>query len=145
MSATTSTVIVKHAHDFWLARGFLAWLLIAVLETLHGIARTLWLAPVLGDAPARQLAILGGVAIVFAVALVTVRWIDARGARRKLLVGAQWLVLMVGFDVLLGRSLGFAWERIAADFNPLAGGFLGIGMATMLVAPWLAGRVRRAP
>ncbi len=142
MSAAANTVIVKHAHDFWLVRGFLAWLLIAVLETLHGIARTLWLMPLLGDRPARQLAIVGGIAIVFAAALATIRWIDARGAGRKLAVGLQWLVLMTGFDVLLGRSLGFSWERILADFNPLAGGFLGLGMATMVVAPLLAGRLR---
>ncbi len=142
MSAANPIVLVKPAHHFWLARGLLAWLLIAVLETLHGIARTLWLAPVLGDAPARRLAILGGIAIVFAVAWLTIRWIDARGDRRKLAVGVQWLVLMVSFDVLLGRSLGFSWERIAADFNPLAGGFLALGMATMIVAPWLAGRLR---
>ncbi len=145
MSASTDPVIVKHAHDFWFARGFLAWLLIAVLETLHGIARTLWLAPLLGDQPARQLAVLGGVAIVFAVALVTVRWIDARGSARKLVVGLQWLALMASFDVLLGHSLGFGWERILADFNPLAGGYLGIGMATMVIAPWLAGRLRGLP
>lgn len=145
MTTASNTVIVKHAHDFWLARGFLAWLLIALLETLHGIARTLWLVPLLGDQLARQLAILSAIVIVFVVALVTIRWIDARGGGRKLIVGLQWLVLMVGFDVLLGRSLGYSWERILGDFNPLAGGFLGLGMATMLIAPWLAGRVRKLP
>jgi hypothetical protein len=144
MNTAGPTVIVKHAHDYWLARGFVAWLLIAVLETLHGIARTLWLTPLLGDALARQLAIVSAMAIVFIVALLTIRWIDARGARRKLIVGLQWLLLMVGFDVLLGRSLGYSWERILGDFNPLAGGFLGLGMATMVIAPWLAGRVRKA-
>ena len=131
--------------QFFLARGFLAWLLIALLETLHGIARTLWLVPLLGDEPARRMAVLGGVAIVFAVAWLTIRWIDARGSARKLAVGAQWMVLMVGFDVLLGRSLGFSWERILSDFDPLQGGVLGLGMATMVIAPWLAGRWRRLP
>jgi hypothetical protein len=145
MNSASNTVIVKPAHDFWLARGFLAWLLIAALETLHGIARTLWLAPLLGDQLARQLAIVSAIVIVFVVALLTIRWIDARGGGRKLIVGLQWLVLMVGFDVLLGRSLGYSWERILGDFNPLAGGFLGVGMATMLVAPWVAGRLRKLP
>jgi hypothetical protein len=145
MNSASNTVIVKHAHDFWLARGFLAWLLIAALETLHGIARTLWLVPLLGDQLARQLAILSAIVIVFVVALLTIRWIDARGGGRKLIVGLQWLVLMVGFDVLLGRSLGYSWERILGDFNPLAGGFLGLGMATMLIAPWLAGLLRKLP
>lgn len=128
----------------WLARGFLAWLLIALLETLHGIARMLWLVPLVGDLRARQLAIFSGIAIVLVVAALTVRWIDAAGSRRKFAVGALWLVLMMGFDVLLGRSLGLSWSRILSDFDPLAGGFLGVGMATMLFAPWLAGRWRGA-
>jgi hypothetical protein len=144
-SASATTIIVKHAHNFWLARGFLAWLLIAALETLHGIARTLWLVPLLGDQLAQQLAILSAIVIVFVVAMLAIGWIDARGGGRKLIVGLQWLVLMVGFDILLGRSLGYSWERILGDFNPLAGGFLGLGMATMLIAPWLAGRLRKLP
>jgi hypothetical protein len=49
---------------------------------------------------------------------------------------------MVGFDIVLAQSLGFSWERILADFDPRRGGLLGFGMATMLVMPWLAARLR---
>ena len=45
------------AYGAFLARGFLAWLLIAALETLHGIARMLWLSPLLGDELARRVAV----------------------------------------------------------------------------------------
>ncbi len=36
---------------FW-GRAFAVWLLIAVLETVHGIVRGLWLVPALGEAAA---------------------------------------------------------------------------------------------
>jgi len=100
------------AYGAFLARGFLAWLLIAALETLHGIARMLWLSPLLGDELARRVAVPGGVLIVFLVAWLTVRWIGARSTARLLAVGALWLLLMVGFDIVLAQSLGFSWERL---------------------------------
>jgi hypothetical protein len=130
----------------WWLRAVLAWLLIALLETLQGIARTLWLAPVVGDLRARQLAIVFALAIIFAVAWLTARWLRAPGTERKLAVGAIWLALMAGFDVALGRWVfGFSWERVLQDFNPAAGGLLAFAMLPILFAPWLAARWRRVP
>ena len=129
----------------WWLRAILAFVLIAALETMQGIARSLWLAPAVGDLRARQLAIVAALAVIFGVALLTARWLRATGTRRKLAVGAIWLVLMVSFDLTLGRALGFTWQRVLADFNPLAGGFLGLAMLPILVAPWLAARWRGVP
>ena len=129
----------------WWLRAILAFVLIAALETMQGIARSLWLAPAVGDLRARQLAIVAALAVIFGVALLTARWLRATGTRRKLAVGAIWLVLMVSFDLTLGRVLGFTWQRVLADFNPLAGGFLGLAMLPILVAPWLAARWRGVP
>jgi hypothetical protein len=98
----------------WLVRGFAAWLLVAVLETLQGVARTLWIAPLVGDQLARRLAL--------PVALLTVRWIGAHGARQWLAIGALWAVAMVSFDIVIGRYVaGASWSRIFEDFNPAAG------------------------
>jgi Kef-type K+ transport system membrane component KefB len=130
---------------YWWLRAVLAWLLIALLETLQGIARTLWLAPVVGDLRARQLAIVVALAIIFGVAWLTARWLRAPGATRKLAVGAIWLTLMVSFDVALGRYFGFGWERILADFDPRQGGYLAIAMLPIVIAPWLAARWRGVP
>jgi hypothetical protein len=127
----------------WLPRAALAWLLIAAVETLHGIARTLWLAPIIGDPRARQWAIVTGLLLILLAALLTVRWIGVRTVRALLAVGTLWAVLMLSFDVALARWVfGYSWTRIAADFDPLQGGFLGIGMASMVGAPWLAARLR---
>jgi hypothetical protein len=129
----------------WWLRAVLAWVLIAMLETMQGIARTLWLAPAVGDLRARQLAIVVALAIIFGVAWLTARWLHAPGARRKLAVGAIWTVLMASFDVALGRFFGFGWERILADFDPRQGGFLGLAMLPVVIAPWLAARWRGVP
>lgn len=130
----------------WGLRAVLAWMLIAVLETLQGIARTLWLVPIVGDLRARQLALLVALAIIFAVAWLTARWLRAPGPRRKLAVGAIWLTLMVGFDVGLGRWVfGYSWERVLQDFDPAAGGYLALAMLPILFAPWLAARWRGVP
>jgi hypothetical protein len=82
--------------------------------------------------------------IVFAVALLTVRWIGAHGARQWLAIGALWAVAMVSFDIVIGRYVaGASWSRIFEDFNPAAGGLLGLAMLPMLVLPLLAARLRK--
>jgi hypothetical protein len=127
----------------WL-RGLLVWLLIAGAETMHGILRVLFLQPHLGDLRARQLALVTGMLIIVVIATLTIRWIGAVGGRRQLALGATWLVLMAVFDVSLGRFVfGYSWSRIAEDFNPAAGGYLGIAMLVLLVAPRVAARLRR--
>lgn len=46
------------------ARALLVFLLIATVEVLHGIARVIFLAPRLGDFPARQFAVFTGSALI---------------------------------------------------------------------------------
>ena len=143
-SATAGAAREPASRCWWL-RAVLAWVLIAVLETMQGIARTLWLAPLLGDLRARQAAVVVAQAIIFGVASLAARWLRAPGPRRKLAVGAIWTTLMVAFDVAVGRAFGLPWERILADFDPRQGGFLGLAMLPILVAPWLAARWRGVP
>lgn len=124
-------------------RALIAWLLIFVLEVLHGTARTLWLVPLVGDLPARQIGVAIGSLLILLVAVLTVRWIGARSVPQSLAVGALWLVLMLVAEVVLGRLVfGYPWSRIAEDFDPSKGGFLGFGMLVLVAAPWLAGRWR---
>ena len=51
-------------------KGLVVWVCIIFVEVLHGIARTLILAPVIGDFRARQVAVFTG---SFLVVLVAVR------------------------------------------------------------------------
>ena len=128
----------------FLVRACAIWMLIAVAETVHGVGRTLFLTPALGDHRARQLGIFIGSLMILAIAWLCVNWIGATTAPQLLAVGALWLVLMLSFEIGLGRSLGLSWERIVSDYDPMQGGLMLIGMGALLFAPLLAARARGA-
>jgi len=129
---------------FW-RRTTLAWMLIMLAETIHGAVREVFIAPVLGDLRARQLGVLVGCIIVFAVAWLTARWMAARTRRLQITAGMLWVLLTLAFEFLLGRALGFSWGRILEDYNPARGGLMLLGLAFMGIAPMLAARLRRLP
>jgi membrane-associated HD superfamily phosphohydrolase len=125
-------------------RVLLVWMLIMLLETLHGMAREIFIAPVLGDMRARQLGVLLGSVIVLAVALLTVHWMGAHSRRAQLWTGAFWVAMTVVFEIVLGRATGASWERIFSDCNPARGGFMIAGLVAMFLSPMLAAKLRRA-
>jgi len=58
-------------------------------------------------------------------------------------IGVVWVAVMLALDVGFGRwYLRYPWRRIARDFDPRQGGWLGLGMATLLVTPWLVAVTR---
>jgi hypothetical protein len=97
-----------------LVRAAGVWLLLMGAEVAHGIARTLWLAPVVGDFHARQIAVFTGSLLILLIVGGTIRWMQAPTARRLLL----------------------------SDYNLRQGGLLPIGLAVMALSPWLATRIR---
>jgi hypothetical protein len=117
-------------------------MLIILAETLHGAVRELFIAPQLGALRARQLGVPAGCLLVFVIALLTSRWLDAGSRIAQLRVGAFWVVSTVLFEVILGRALGLGWDRILSDYNPARGGFMIGGLAFMFFAPLLAARLR---
>lgn len=124
-------------------RASLTWMLIILAETLHGMAREIFIAPVLGDLRARQLGVAIGCVLIFVIAWLTARWLGAKSTRTQLLVGAYWVALTLAFEFALGRALGASWERILEDYNPARGGFMMLGMAFLFLSPWFAARLRR--
>ena len=124
------------------ARALVVVLIIAGAETLHGIARTIFLTPRLGDLRARQFGVLTGSLLILAIATTAIRWLGPRTARQQLAVGALWVVCMLAFELGLGRALGASWSRLAADYDPAQGGFMLIGMTVVLLAPTIACRIR---
>jgi hypothetical protein len=115
-------------------------MLIMLVETLHGIAREIFLAPELGGLRARQLGVLVGSLLILAIAWLTARWLGADSRRSQLLVGAFWVAMTVSFEIVLGRAIGADWDRIFSDYNPARGGFMIAGLAVMFIAPMLAAR-----
>lgn len=117
---------------------------LASAEVLHGIARTVWLAPRVGKARAVQLSIVSGTLLAFLVCWLLVPDTGVRGARQLLLLGGGLALFMAGFDVALGRLLlRLRWARIWQDFNPASGNYLSVGLVLLVVIPlgvaWLRG------
>jgi len=124
-------------------RALVVWLVVIAAETVHGILRQLFLAPIVGDLAARQIGVVVGSFIIFIIAFVSVRWLNARTLREQLGVGALWVVLTVVFELALGTLLGLTRERMLADYDLTAGGFMAFGWLFLLLSPVLAARARR--
>lgn len=124
-------------------KGVAVWCCIIAVETLHGIARTALLEPVVGDFRARQIAVFTGSCLILAVATLFIRWIRPAGAREALRVGLVWLALTLAFEIAFGRYVAHAsWSRIGSDYNLVRGGLLPIGLLVLTAAPLIAARLR---
>ena len=125
-------------------RGLAVWVCIIVVETLHGIARTLFLAPAIGDFRARQVAVLTGSLLIVLVATLFISWLRPATIREAVCVGIVWLVLTLTFEIALGRFVVHAsWSRIASDYDLPRGGLLPIGLLVLAGAPLVAAKLRR--
>lgn len=123
----------------YLVRAFVVWLLIIFAESVHGALRQALLEPVVGDFRARQVSVFIGAGIIVAITFVFVRWLKASRVSQFVLVGVMWVILTVGFEMVLGRfAMDLSWERIASDYNVVEGGLLPFGLLVMLFAPLCA-------
>ncbi|MDD3761933.1 MAG: hypothetical protein PHP86_01395 [Nevskiales bacterium] len=123
-------------------RALAVWALIAVVETVHGVLRQLLVVPLIGDLPARQLGVVVGSLLILGVAWFTAPWLALRTPRAQLQAGALWVVLMAVFEVVLGLALGYDGSRLWADYDPSRGGYMGLGLLVLLLAPLVAARLR---
>lgn len=118
------------------------WLLIIAMESVHGILRQVFLTPWVGDLRARQIGVVFGSGLIFAVAWLCIRWLGVRSTRGLLLLGAAWVALTACFEFALGTALGYSWQRLLADYDPAQGGWMALGMIFLGLAPLLAARLR---
>jgi hypothetical protein len=125
-------------------RSIEVWLVISAAEVIHGVARTVFLQPFVGDFPARQISVFTGSLIIVGIAFLFRRWIGATDLRDCAIVGATWVVLTVGFEIFLGRVvLDLTWERILSDYNIARGGLMLFGLMVMFLAPLIALKTAR--
>lgn len=117
---------------------------LAGVETLHGIARTVLMAPRLGKALAIKLSVVSGMALAFGVCWLLVPGIGLQGWVPHLALGLVLAAFMAGFDIALGRwVLRLKWPRILQDFNPASGNFLSLGLTALVFMPALVWWLRR--
>jgi hypothetical protein len=124
----------------WL-RVIAAWVAIMLVETVHGILRTLLVAPVVGDFRARQIAVFTESMLILGVAWLTRRSIAAPTRREQLVVGLVWTGCTVLFEIALGRLLGLGWGRMLEDYNLAKGGLMPLGLVILTLAPMIAATI----
>ena len=123
-------------------RGLFVWFVIICAETVHGILRTLLLEPLIGRFEARQISVFTGSLMILAITFASVRWIKGDRWVSFILIGSTWVVLTVGFEVVLGRALlELSWDRIVSDYDISRGGLMAIGLLVMLFAPFTAAKL----
>lgn len=124
-----------------MARGLAVWLLIMVIETVHGILRGLLLVPRVSEEAASRIGWPIGMALVLVVSLLAIRWTKVSGTRNLLALGAVWTVLTIGFEIMIGMLRGMAPAAVLAELNP-ASGLMLYSAAVMLLAPLAASCIR---
>lgn len=126
----------------YLFRAFIVWLIIIFAESVHGTLRQIFLAPLIGDFPARRIAFFIGMLLIFLIAYLFIRWIDAPTRKSLFIVGTMWAILTLLFEFSLGFFvLGYSNERMLEDYNLARGGLMGFGLLFMIFAPYLAAKL----
>lgn len=119
-----------------LLRYILLCIFLAGAESLHGIARTVLLAPRVGKVLAIKLSVVTGTLLAFGLCYVFVPGIGATGFGEHLFLGLGLSGFMAAFDVAIGRLvIRLKWSRIWEDFDPRSGNYLSIGLVLLAFSP----------
>ncbi len=124
-------------------RSLAIWLLIISAEFVHGILRTLFLEPLIGDFQARQISVFVGSLIILTIAYFSVQWIRAKNIQSLIVVGLIWLILTLMYEISLGRFVfGFSWKKILSDYDISKGGLLPFGLIILTLSPLITYKLR---
>jgi hypothetical protein len=130
--------------NMW-ARAITVWLLVMVVEFVHGTLRWILLRPHVGDFRSGQIGVFTGSVLFLLVVYFCEPWMKLRSAADCLRVGALWLGMTLAFEWSFGHYvMGRSWESIAAEYNLLRGGLMPIGLVIFAMSPWIAWRLRRS-
>ncbi len=123
---------------------FGVWLAIMFVETLHGIARAVFVLPHTGDLLSRQIGVVSGSILIFIVVIGLIKWLGITDRRGLLGVGILWVVMTVVFEFALGYfAMGMPLNEIFASFDPRHGSLMPLGLAFLALSPVIAEAVRR--
>lgn len=127
-----------------LTRALALAVVLAGVETLHGIARTVWLVPRIGKARAQQWGVVSGSLLAWGVCVWLVPGMRLATLGAHLALGLWLALFMAAFDLALGHwLLRRPWRKALQDFNPTTGNRLVYGLALLVGMPagvwWLRG------
>ena len=127
-----------------LIRSLVVWLFIVLAESVQGTLRQLLYGPEVEFA-VRQISVVIGAVIIFAITWFCMRWMRIRTASGALAIGVLWAALTLGFEIGVGWAMGLRWDRILSDYDLLHGGLMPLGLLAMALTPWAVRRLRTRP
>ncbi len=111
-------------------------LALAGAETLHGIARTVWVVPRIGKERAIKLSALTGSLLALVICGLLVPPMRLQSVWAHGLLGAVLAAFMAVFDLVIGHwVMRKAWHKLWPDFNPATGNYLLYGLLFLSVTP----------
>ncbi|MBX3132200.1 MAG: hypothetical protein KF689_02280 [Gemmatimonadaceae bacterium] len=125
-----------------------AWLLLAVLMPLNGIARELGLKRLLDHGLADVLSAILGVLIILIVTRTIFRIAPGTRLRRLLGMGALLAAMTIAFETTIGRLEGKSWEQLLTNYAFWRGRLWPFVLLTLAATPlvWgLSPRTRSSP
>ena len=128
----------------FLLKTLLVSLLIAAGETANGILRIRVLYRVMPVRRAKVVSLLSGCGIIFVLTWLLLPWLAPSGNAQLLLAGGVWLVVLLAYDLFVGRVVfRQPWAKIAEDFDLARGHLLPLGMVFLFLCPLLVDWLQR--
>ena len=121
-----------------------AWLLFMVLAIVNAGIRNEVYKPVVGDLAAHQISSVIFIAIILIVTYAILRFSNlGLSDFEAFFMGTVWLILTIVFEFIAGHYVfGNPWEKLLADYNLLEGRIWSLVLLTILIAPYIANRLR---
>lgn len=121
----------------------LVWVCIACLAIANGLMREFLFVPLFGTSAALPLSGLSLGLIIFAVTFIAIGFIGATGKKHCLLIGTQWLLMTLSFELLFGHFVaGKPWAELMLVFNLTSGDLFLLVLLASFVSPFLVARIK---
>jgi len=112
-------------------------IVLAGVETLHGIARTIWIVPKIGNKLAKRYGVISGTFLAFVVCYILVPGLNINVDHQLILLGLTLAAFMAMFDIILAKFVvKQKWRTVMSDFNPAEGNFLLLGLIVLVIIPY---------
>lgn len=120
------------------------WLLFMVLAIINAVIRNEVYKPVVGDLAAHQISSIIFMAVILLVAYAILRISNLELSDFKaFFMGAIWLISTIAFEFIAGHYVfGNTWEKLLADYNLFEGRIWSLVLLTILLAPYIANKLR---
>jgi hypothetical protein len=119
------------------------WIVFAVIATMAGVVRELWLVSLVGDLPAHQIGTLLVCAAFVGIITTFVEQLDL-SPREAMIIGIVWLSAALGFELGMGRFVdGLSWARLFSNYDVTRGRLLILVWLTIAACPFLLVRARQ--